>query len=161
MKQMTMTAIACLLLAACGQGGDADADTGAAEASASPASGAAPSASPVAAASDAADRAWLIGAWVAKDYYCGSGAPIRFDADGAYATEGSSGTWTLDQGKITLAYREQEAASDEPPGPEERVNLAVVRLGADEARLDDVLYRRCPKTTADEPWHPGETFYTE
>ncbi|MFC4254854.1 hypothetical protein GRI97_05420 [Altererythrobacter xixiisoli] len=161
MKQITSTAIACLMLAACGQGSQADNQPdGEAVATTAPASSAA-SASPVAAASDAVDPAWLAGAWVAKDYYCGSGAPIRFDADGAYGTEGSSGRWTLDQGKITLTYREQEAASDEPPGPEQRVDLAVVRLGANEARLDDVLYRRCPTSTADEPWHPGETFYTE
>ena len=112
--------------------------------------------SPAPTAPDGELRDGLVGAWVLPGGACDSGEPIRLSADGGYATEGATGTWTLRGRTLTIVSRttaaigEGDAAPEEPGGApvDVQTSLGVRAIEADVARLStedgqDLVWTRC------------------
>jgi hypothetical protein len=91
------------------------------------------------------------GIWVKQGDYCASGDPIGFGRDGRYSSEGVAGRWLLAGDRVTVLYREIDLESGAAVGPQQRFAYRLVRVNANEIRLNADRYRRCP-AGGGEPW---------
>lgn len=100
------------------------------------------------------------GSWVLEGGYCASGDPIAFLGDGTYDTSESdvSGRWSMSGNTLTIRYSEIDPMTGAAVGPQQRVVYRFTPVNANEMRLDNERYRRCPSNGGPEPWHPGRRF---
>jgi hypothetical protein len=103
-------------------------------------------------APELSDR-WLIGGWVPEGESCESDAGMVFDADHSWASEGTSGTWSIEGRTIvTVATQRDDGESGMQNIAAERSVQQVQEVSREGfvSRLEDgtvIRWGRCSETT--------------
>lgn len=97
----------------------------------------------------------IIGAWVQETGYCASGDPVLFERGGGYRNSGGdlAGNWSLSGDTLTIVFSEVDPTTGDAVGRRQRGVMRVTRVNANEIRLNETRYRRCPENGGAEPWH--------